>query len=138
MPQFMHDVPDAAPSKATSPTDDESTPTHTSGRGAPWSASNSTTSENPYRIALKSLDGNFRANTYGIVKALLGNGLVKDRLPVVRIAGGYSTVWALYVVCFMAVTSSTFLLLSIIVTGRRHAHGLAGKPRLRTEVHVPD
>ncbi|KAI4688233.1 uncharacterized protein J4E84_005164 [Alternaria hordeiaustralica] len=103
MPQFMHDVPDSAPSRATTPPDDVYDEPRTSGRGAPWTASAAPAS--PYRIALKSLDGNFRGNTYGLVKALLGNGSVKDRLPIVRVAGGYSTVWALYVAAAMPMAS---------------------------------
>ena len=99
MPQFLHDVPDAAPSGATSPTSSESSPAGASGQGKPWPASGSTVSASPYRIALKSLDGNFRGNTHNLVRALIGTGSVKDRLPIVRVAGGYSTVWALYVVC---------------------------------------
>ncbi|KAG9194412.1 hypothetical protein G6011_04447 [Alternaria panax] len=67
MPQFLHDVPDISPSRATSPTSSESTPA---------------------------------------VKALVGNGSVRDRLPIVRVAGGYSTVWALYVAAAMPLASS--------------------------------
>jgi hypothetical protein len=89
MPQFLHDVPDAVPSGATSPTDSSSTPAGASGRGQPWPASASTASTSPYRIALKSLDGNFKGNTHNLVRALVGNGSVKDRLPIVRVAGGY-------------------------------------------------
>ena len=114
MPQFLHDVPDEAPNRVASPTNSEPTPPGASGRGKPWPTAASTTSKSPYRIALKSLDGNFRGNTHNLVKALIGNGSVKDRLPIVRVAGGYSTVWALYVVWFLIVTSIMFLLLMIL------------------------
>ncbi|KNG46724.1 c6 finger domain-containing protein [Stemphylium lycopersici] len=101
MPQFLHDVPNVAPSK-TSNHAGEGTASVPS---TPSSTSNSSSSSPDFQAALKSFDKNFRGNSVGVVRALIGTGSVKDRVPIVRVAGGYSTVWALYVAAAMPIAT---------------------------------
>lgn len=110
MPQFLQDVPMYPPPRldpqsprpedtstvltGPSPSDTPTTPsfsrstTPSSFRGPPTpQAPNGT----------KVFHHNFRGDSVPVVNHLLSNGAVQDRIPIVRISGGYSTVWALYV-----------------------------------------
>lgn len=81
MPQFLHDTPmttprDRTPAFATPPS--TPSPPHSPGGEA------------------KRFFQNFRSETIDM-NALFDRATITDRLPVVRVSGGYSTVWALYV-----------------------------------------
>ncbi|XP_014557375.1 hypothetical protein COCVIDRAFT_25991 [Bipolaris victoriae FI3] len=111
MPQFLHDVPGEVPSEASDhTTSNNSTPTSVSDElsASPASGASPQTPPNSpaeFQTALKTLDQNFKGMPSGVVKALIGTGSIKDRLPIVRVAGGYSTVWALYVAGSMPIAS---------------------------------
>jgi hypothetical protein len=100
MPQFLHDVPSVAPKQTPGHVSDMHMPTPSDSEESSSPVSTATPSiiSSKHSTGLKSLDQNFKNISSGLVNALLGTGSVKDRLPIVRIAGGYSTVWALYVV----------------------------------------
>jgi hypothetical protein len=122
MPQFLHDVSPVVPPKTNDQPGNEPVPTP--GPFTPLSDSVAANLPANCRGPLKSFDRNFRGEGELLGKRLLGNGAVNDRLPIVRVAGGYSTVWALYVV---RQTSRRFPYLELIMfIGRRHAHGFLG------------
>ena len=105
MPQFLHDVPSEASSEASSPASNEQiyTPpseassSSSSGSPCPDTPSTKSNSASDYQ-AMRSLHDNFKSVSPVVGQALTGTATVKDRLPIIRIAGGYSTVWAVYVV----------------------------------------
>jgi hypothetical protein len=96
MPQFLHDVSPVRPPKTNNPAGDE--PPSSPSPFTPLSDAIAANLPLNYRGPLKSFDRNFRNEGELLTKRLVGNGSVTDRLPIVRVAGGYSTVWALYVV----------------------------------------
>lgn len=109
MPQFLHDVPSFAPSETSSPAGDgqmhnppsEASSSPSSGSPSSDTSSTKSKSASDYQVVMKSLHDNFKGMTPNVVNALPYSGTVKDRLPIVRIAGGYSTVWAIYVVSIL-------------------------------------
>ncbi|KAF2848593.1 hypothetical protein T440DRAFT_169029 [Plenodomus tracheiphilus IPT5] len=130
MPQFLHDVPMVAPT-TTDPTTYLGTKGFMQGYTknhksdvAPTQLNSSPETPSSFQNPLqsgqdsrpspsaalpgvhKTLHKNFREDSTSIVEPLVDGGLVADRLPVVRISGGYSTVWALYVVCLVSIKFS--------------------------------
>lgn len=90
MPQFLHDTPMTAPcgSSPTSVTSPPlSDPTHSPGAES------------------RRFFQNFRSETVDFSKTGKLNDCM-DRLPIVRVSGGYSTVWALYVAGSMPTASA--------------------------------
>ncbi|KAI0573489.1 transcription factor Cys6 [Pyrenophora tritici-repentis] len=100
MPQFLHDVPGVVPNTTTDRMGDAPVHVPTSGEPRP-----SSTPSGGYQTVLKSLDRNFRGDAISTFGSLVGNGSTESRLPIVRVAGGYSTVWALYVAAVMQTAS---------------------------------
>lgn len=121
MPQFLHDVPMVVPCKmstrsAASTLDLDNAVSNATPETAPAQLHTPPVTpfvpqdNNPLLISSslppssslndghKVLHQNFRGDSIPVVRKLVGNGSVTDRLPIVRISGGYSTVWALYVV----------------------------------------
>ncbi|EMD88437.1 hypothetical protein COCC4DRAFT_65155 [Bipolaris maydis ATCC 48331] len=111
IPQFLHDVPGEVPSDASDCTSsNHSTPVSVGDElsASPATAASPKTPPNTpaeVQTALKTLDQNFKGMPSGVVKALIGTGSIKDKLPIVRVAGGYSTVWALFVAGAMPIAS---------------------------------
>ena len=97
MPQFLHDVSPVVPPELNTQADDKITPPV--GPFTPLSDAVAANLPSKYRGPLKSLDRNFCGEGVLLANRLVGSGVMKDRLPIVLVAGGYSTVWALYVVC---------------------------------------
>jgi hypothetical protein len=129
MPQFLHDVSPVVPPKTDSRAGDEwpSSPSPFT----PLSDAVAANLPSNDRGALKAFDRNFRGEGEFLAKRLVGTGSVTDRLPIVRVAGGYSTVWALYVVSLPILQYYPRLLMSLFFTGSCYAHGLIRIPRLR-------
>lgn len=102
MPQFLQDVPSIAP------WNDQASSTTASPLQPKTPPSPKRTSRLPSKPQgpLKSIDQNFRRGSDLLVRHSHGTAQVKDRLPIVRVAGGYSTVWALYVAGAMPMASS--------------------------------
>ncbi|KAE8840730.1 hypothetical protein PTNB85_04129 [Pyrenophora teres f. teres] len=100
MPQFLHDVPGVVPNTTTDWMGD--IPVRVPASRAPRS---SFTPSRGYQTALKSLDQNFRDDSIRIFRGIVGDGSTEARLPIVRVAGSYSTVWALYVAAVMQIAS---------------------------------
>ena len=105
MPQFLHDVSGVVPNSTMDCTTDMPVHMPASRESVPPSTSTSGTSTAGYTTALKSLDQNFRSESIGIFRGLVGSGSSEGRLPIIRVAGGYSTVWALYVAATMQIAS---------------------------------
>ncbi|KAJ4364009.1 hypothetical protein N0V83_009464 [Neocucurbitaria cava] len=96
MPQFLHDVPMVAPTSSTTTTSSTSTSPLPSPPTTPLPTRASSQPQASSR-GHKGFHQNFRAEFGPAFLDLVGNGAVTDRLPIVRISGGYSTVWSLYV-----------------------------------------
>lgn len=99
MPQFLHDVSGRESNRVSEDTGDSQIATPPP--DSPPASSTSTSPRSPPepKFVPKSLDQNFRGTSFGGGHSLKGSGSVKDRVPILRVGGGYSTVWALYVVC---------------------------------------
>lgn len=108
-PQFLHDVPKVAPSpdsyptpfpspSSTSPYDMSfSSPASIAGPRHDTDADTPTHSPpHPFSKPHKLFFENFRNERLPADPALVSSDDIKDRLPVVRISGGHSTLWALY------------------------------------------
>jgi hypothetical protein len=132
MPQFLHDVSPIVPPESSSQADDKITPP--SGPFTPLSKAVAANLLSNYKGSIKSFDRNFRGEGELLAKRLKGSGTVTDRLPIVRVAGGYSTVWALYVVRLLTIIATSLLTFFPLV-GCLHAHGFFRLPRLR--LHLP-
>jgi hypothetical protein len=112
MPQFLHDVPKVAPplSEYSSPLaypSPVSISSEASFTSPPSIAGPSFETDplrqsfadppQPFSAPHKLLFENFTSESIHADPPLVSSGLVSDRLPVVRISGGHSTLWALYV-----------------------------------------
>ncbi|CAO2649762.1 Nn.00g010540.m01.CDS01 [Neocucurbitaria sp. VM-36] len=103
MPQFMGTVSMFVPDSSTIASSKPLTPPLLS---PPVTSSPIHTSSSPSTPGRhKSLHQNFRADSGPVFRDLVGNGAITDRIPIVRISGGYSTVWALYVAGSMPTAS---------------------------------
>jgi hypothetical protein len=110
MPQFLHDTPNVAP--FTKEFDDYIRTEYADARSrgtSPFTPRSSTPTE-----ALKStvsgdtpkdVTMNFRLRTVGFCEQFVGDGVITDRLPILRVSNGYSTLWALYVAGSMPTAS---------------------------------
>lgn len=126
MPQFLHDVPMNAPTMSTSAltTYDVGTSIpvlHSTYGDVPaagtatssWPTPPDTPSPNSTPISpsphggIKAFDQNFRIDSKSVIQNFVDNGSATDRVPIVRTSGGYSTVWALYVVCKVISSNQT-------------------------------
>lgn len=114
IPQFLHDVPMDVPSTADNGNALRLSEPSTANREcSPQDCSNtpntSATNHSPalpgLRCSRKSLHQNFRGDSTSVFEKLVGNGSNKDRIPIVRISGGHSMVWALYVAGSMPTAS---------------------------------
>jgi hypothetical protein len=94
MPQFLHDTPKVAPQETSS--------TDSSRRSL---TSTQTARSTPEGTPLKSLIHNFQAESIEHFDRLAHGSLIEDRLPILRISGGYSVIWALYVAGAMPTAS---------------------------------
>lgn len=108
-PQFLHDVPSIAPQANAYPTPLPSpgsllsnvatfdTPRSTP--SPPYTPPSHTTasSHQPFSKPHKLLFENFRGESAAPDPSYTTTGSVSDRLPIVRISGGHSTLWALYI-----------------------------------------
>lgn len=112
-PQFLHDVPKVAPPPEGYPTplpSPSTTLSHDSPSSSPYSVdsssfnvdSRSNSTSQPFSKPHKLLFENFRTEADSRPPfAIPSNDNVTDRLPVVRISGGHSTLWALYIAASM-------------------------------------
>lgn len=105
-PQFLHDVPKFAPPPNTYPTPAPSSPS----TGDQDSTSSSPSSiagprhdtdvhrrcSGPFSKPHKLFFENFREDRMPADPTLVSSDTITDRLPVVRISGGHSTLWALF------------------------------------------
>ncbi|KAF1833866.1 hypothetical protein BDW02DRAFT_569612 [Decorospora gaudefroyi] len=105
MPQFLHDVPPVAPRKMDLQPGDTRPPNSTPKTSASQATSTSAKSASNYPVAHKTLHQNFRTDPKFAMQRFVGNGKVDDRLPIIRVAGDYSTVWSLYVSAAMPIAS---------------------------------
>lgn len=117
MPQFLHDVPMDVPCPANdsnasrlsdlSTAKMEASTEETSSLSDPpnTSLTDHALVSSSLQSGSKSLHQNFRGDSASLVKKLVGNGSIKDRIPIVRISGGHSIVWALYVAGSMPTAS---------------------------------
>ncbi|KAJ4982895.1 C6 finger domain-containing protein [Stagonosporopsis vannaccii] len=106
-PQFLHDVPKFAPPPDTYPTP-QASPSSTVYQDSSFSSPASVagprhdtdvhqrSSSEPFSRPHKLFFENFRNERMPADPALVSNDQITDRLPVVRISGGHSTLWALY------------------------------------------
>lgn len=97
-PQFLHDVskfappPDAYPTPLPSPSSILVSPT------SPTSPAQPPPRKTPFSTPHKLFTDNFRADALPTDPSLnVADPHTTDRLPVVRISGGHSTLWALYI-----------------------------------------
>ncbi|KAF1846173.1 uncharacterized protein K460DRAFT_377454 [Cucurbitaria berberidis CBS 394.84] len=119
MPQFMHDVPMFVPDR-TNPNNSSLFPgsstaiTDAAKSDTPISSSftpQETRSPSCNASSPSSLGGsrgfheNFRAESTLVPYDFIGNGATTERIPILRVSGGYSTVWALYVAGAMPIAS---------------------------------
>ncbi|KAH7092405.1 hypothetical protein FB567DRAFT_237164 [Paraphoma chrysanthemicola] len=122
MPQFLHDTPKEVPMKVA--TSDSRRPRIASNMGTsqgnvdyecvvnplftppttPGSRAHSPIVGTPSGPR-KAFFQNFRNDSMPLSNVFKDNGSVHDRLPIVRISGGYSTLWALYVAGSMPTAS---------------------------------
>lgn len=103
MPQFLHDVPKVAPDPPSGP----NTPllllptilSTTSSFSSPNSIASqaSYSPRQPFPAPHKLLFKNFVSESVPTDPSLLSSDHVNDRLPIMRISGGHSTIWALFV-----------------------------------------
>lgn len=116
MPQFLHDVPKYVPGSRNSDTPASTlalelliasegqeqtpptTPPTTQRTSPPPKSSSVPTPSSESNPQHKALHQNFEGDSLPVAQHLVGNGSISERLPIVKISGGYSTVWALYVV----------------------------------------
>jgi hypothetical protein len=96
MPQFLHDTPMVTPCNP-SQTFSATPPLH-SPPTTPGTRSNSLNHMDFFR--------NFQSETIDVPTDLLNRDSSIDRLPLVRVSGGYSSVWALYVAGSMPTASA--------------------------------
>ncbi|KAJ4339662.1 hypothetical protein N0V87_003103 [Didymella glomerata] len=105
-PQFLHDVPKIAPPPDAYPTplpspdsillEDFSSPDSMAGptfHTDPQSYSPKAPFSKPHKLFFE----NFRNERMPADPSLVSDSNITDRLPVVRISGGHSTLWALYI-----------------------------------------
>ncbi|KAF1937168.1 hypothetical protein EJ02DRAFT_515389, partial [Clathrospora elynae] len=110
MPQFLHDISPVSPSKTNYSTYSYTPDQHDPGNtdflwgspssfytSPPTSSAGYSTPSSSSSGGQKSFHENFRGQSGLVAEPPVHNELVTDRLPIVRISGGYSTVWAVYV-----------------------------------------
>lgn len=107
-PQFLHDVPKFAPPPDVYPTplpSPSSILSNSSSFSSPDSIAGpafgtdpqSYSSKTPFSRSHKLFFENFRNERMPADPSLVSDSSITDRLPVVRISGGHSTLWALYI-----------------------------------------
>lgn len=105
-PQFLHDVPKIAPRADKSPTPlpspssltPEAFSSPASIAGPPFETDPPPPSPKaPFSKPHKLFFENFRTERMPADPSLVSDSSITDRLPVVRISGGHSTLWALYI-----------------------------------------
>ncbi|XPS81802.1 hypothetical protein M3J09_013727 [Ascochyta lentis] len=102
VPQFLHDVPKVAPPLQSYPTPLPSPSTILSSTSPPspesiTEPSFETGSPQPFSKPHKLFFENFCSEGIPPEPSLVSSENISDRLPIVRISGGHSTLWALYI-----------------------------------------
>lgn len=122
MPQFLHDTPKEVPTKGVGCSGQP--PNHTNNTGSSQGSIDHECVANPLYTPpttsgshvqppapgtpsgpRKAFFQNFRGDSTLLSDVFTHHGSARDRLPIVRISGGYSTLWALYVAGSMPTAS---------------------------------
>jgi hypothetical protein len=101
MPQFLHDVPKTAPTTPSHDASNYDADSFVPASSWPTPPESPSPNNMPSPPKKQGVPKAFHQNFPHPSQNLVGNGPIADRLPIVRISGGYSTVWALYVVCWI-------------------------------------
>lgn len=101
IPQFLHDVPKVPPpqQKAGAATTAYPTPIPSPSRTPSSPPATVSTPATPFSTPHKLLFSNFRTDTLALSPALTSpsSSASTARLPILRVSGGHSTLWALYI-----------------------------------------
>jgi hypothetical protein len=104
MPQFLHDVPKVAPDPALypitplpSPSTILSSSESSSSPPSSITGPSSCSPKHPFSAPHKLFFENFASDSVAPDPSIVSSSAITDRLPVVRVSGGHSTIWALFV-----------------------------------------